>query len=285
MTLLDSIRAKARDLSRSQQVAARYFAEHWEEIAYMSTSEIAARTGLSQATIVRSAASLGFKGFVDMQESFRGLIQQTLSTVNRLDRLGELGNGPRGREKALATKVFDQLADNLQKTYQKVQPATVSSAVKALLGAKRILVVGMRSSAAAAHYLGFNLSMVAPDVHTALSDFGLTERLSGIGSQDAVVVIAFPRYTRLAIHAARVAKEKGAVLIAITDTPASPLAVLADLTLFATPTSSFYNHSLVAIMAVIDLLLAQLVRANAAPIRKSLERLELELNQLGVFET
>jgi DNA-binding MurR/RpiR family transcriptional regulator len=285
LTILESIRAKAKGFSRSQQVAAYYFADHWEEVAYMSTSEIAARTGLSQATIVRTATSLGFPGFVALQEGFRELVQQTLSTVNRLDRLGEVGVVAPSSDRKLMSKVFDQLADNLQKTYQRIQPETLKAAVEAVLGARRIVVAGMRSSAAAAHYLGFNLSMVMANVEMLLSDAGLAEQLRTFESNDVMVVISFPRYTRLAVQAARLARQKGGKVVAITDSTASPLAAYADYTLCATAASSFYNQSLVPIVAIVDLFLAQLVRLNAAPIRKSLEQLERELDDLHVFES
>jgi DNA-binding MurR/RpiR family transcriptional regulator len=285
LTLLESIRAKAKGLSRSQQAAAYYFADHWEEVAYMSTFEIAARTGLSQATIVRTAASLGFSGFVALQEGFRELIQQTLSTVSRLDRLGEIGVAAQSSDRKLMSKVFEQLADNLQKTYQRLQPETLQAAVRAVLGARQVVVVGMRSSAAAAHYLGFNLSMVMANVATLLSDAGLAERLRTFESGDVMVVISFPRYTHLAVEAARLAKQKGGTVVAITDSTASPLSRCADHILCAAAASSFYNQSLVSIMAVVDLFFAQLVRLNAAPIRKSLEQLERELDSLRVFET
>ena len=283
MTILETIKERMAGLPRTQKKVAAYFLDNWEKVAYLSTSEVAAATELSQATIVRASVSLGFGGFVDLQDSLREFIQHRLSTIQRLDRLETVKTAKNTSDQEMAGTLFQRLMDNLDLTYQKLEIQEVGLSVKLISKARRVVVIGMRSSAAAAHYFGFNLSMIRNTVLVLTSDYGLSESLEDLTSDDVVVVFSFSRYTKTSIHATKIAQKLGAEVIAITDSSMSPLSEFARVSLVAATSSLHHNHSLVAVLGIIDLLLFSIARCNNAQTRSTLEHLEKSWETLGVF--
>lgn len=283
MTILEFIRERMPALPRTQRKVASFFLDNWEKVAYLSTSEVAAATGLSQASIVRATVSLGFDGFVDFQEKLRDFIQHRLSTVHRLERSQIVAKPGKDSEQELFGKLFQRFVDNLTSTYRKNQTREFIAAADLIGKARQIFVIGMRSSAAAAQYFGFNLSMIRDHVCVVSSDHGLAEVLQEIGSEDVVLSVSFPRYTKIAIRATKTAKETGAAVIAISDSSTSPVAEIASVNLYADTTSPHYNHSLVSVVAMLDILLFLLVQQRKETTKQKLARLEGYWESLGVF--
>jgi DNA-binding MurR/RpiR family transcriptional regulator len=283
VNILESIKERMSSLPRTQKKAASYFYDNWEKVAYLSTSEVSAATGLSQATIVRATVSLGFGGFVDFQENLREFIQHRLSTVHRLDRSQKIIQAKTNSEQELLGSLFQKLMDNLDLTYRKLNAEELASAVKMISGARRVIVIGMRSSMAAANYLGFNLSMIRDNVLVVSSDHGVAEALAYLGEADVAISFSFPRYTKTAVRATKTARELGAGVISISDSSTSPIAELADIGFLAETNSPHFNHSLVAVIGLIDVLLFMLIRSRKEETRTQLANLEKQWESLGTF--
>ena len=283
MNVLETIKERMSSLPRTQKKAASYFYDNWEKVAYLSTSEVSAATGLSQATIVRATVSLGFGGFVDFQESLREFIQHRLSTVHRLDRSQKIVQTKKNSDQELIGSLFQKLMDNLDSTYRKLNTQDLISAVKLISSARRVVVIGMRSSVAAAHYLGFNLSMIRDNVLVVSSDHGVAEALAYLSEADVAISFSFPRYTKTAVRATKTARDLGARVIAISDSSTSPIAELADIGFIAETNSLHFNHSLVAVIGLIDVLLFLLIRGRQAEAREHLANLEKQWESLGTF--
>ncbi len=283
MNVLETIKERINSLPRTQKKAAAYFLDNWEKVAYLSTSEIAIATGLSQATIVRATVSLGFGGFVDFQESLREFIQHRLSTVHRLDRSQKFVAEKQSSEQEMAGSLFQKLMDNLDSTYRKLHVQELMSAVEMISKARRVVVIGMRSSVAVAHYFGFNLSMIRDNVMVISSDHGVAEALAYLTEEDVAISFSFPRYTKNAVRATKTARDLGAKVIAVSDSSTSPLAELADISIFAETNSPHFNHSLVAVVGLIDVMMFLLIRSQQSLARGKLADLEKQWESLGTF--
>jgi len=283
MNVLEIIKAKISALPRTQKKAASFFLDNWEKVAYLSTSEVSAATGLSQATIVRATVSLGFGGFVDFQDSLRGFIQHRLSTIQRLDRSQKIIQAKQDSEQELIGSLFQTLMDNLDFSYRKLNIQDLASAVNMISAARRVVVIGMRSSVAAAHYLGFNLSMIRDNVMVISSDHGVAETLAYLTEEDVAISFSFPRYTKIAVRATKTARDLGAKVIAVSDSSTSPLAELADISVFAETNSPHFNHSLVAVIGLLDVMMFLLIRSQQSLAREKLADLEKQWESLGTF--
>ncbi len=285
MNLFDDIRGKIASLPRSQRKVAQHIVDNWERVAYESSTAIARQLDLSQATIIRTACALGFAGFPELQSHLRDVIQQRVSSVGRLDRVTKrFGKEPEQGKTSTKDRVFRQLAGNLRTLYTATAEEELCRAVDTIMRAERVFVLGMRSSGAIAAYLGFNLSMVRPDVIVQDSDYNLLEKMKSLSAADLLIAIVFPRYTRLAIEAARKAYQLGARVIGVTDSAASPIGALCHQSFYIPATSTHYNHSAVAAVALVDALLSYLSVRYADSVRKELELIEEDFKNFNIFE-
>ena len=285
MNLFDDIRGKIASLPRSQRKVAQYIVDNWERVAYESSTVIARQLDLSQATIIRTACALGFAGFPELQGHLRDVIQQRVSSVGRLDRVTKrYGKGPEQGKLNTKDRVFRQLAGNLRTLYTGTSEEELCRAVDSIMQAERVFVLGMRSSGAIAAYLGFNLSMVRPNVIVQDSDYNLLEKMKSLSAADLLIAIVFPRYTRLAIEAARKAYQLGARVIGVTDSAASPIGALCHQSFYIPSTSTHYNHSAIAAVALVDAVLSYLSVRYADRVRKELEFIEEDFKNFHIFE-
>ncbi|MDT8900209.1 MurR/RpiR family transcriptional regulator [Anaeroselena agilis] len=285
MDLFEDIRGKIASLPRSQRKVAQHIMDNWERVAYESSTAVARQLNLSQATIIRTACALGFAGFPELQGHLRDIIQQRVSLVGRLDQVvNRFGKEQEQGEPSTKDRVFRQMAGNLRTLYTATSEDQLCRAVDSLMTAERVFIVGMRSSSAIAAYLGFNLSMVRPNVIIQDNDYNLLEKMKSLSADDLIVAIVFPRYTRLAIEATRKAYLLGARVIGITDSAASPIGALCHQSFYLPATSTHYNHSAIAAIALVDALLSFLSVRYADSVRKELELIEQDFKNFNIFE-
>ncbi|MDR7867473.1 MAG: MurR/RpiR family transcriptional regulator [Sporomusaceae bacterium] len=285
MNLFDDIRGKIASLPRSQRKVAQHIVDNWERVAYESSTAIARQLDLSQATIIRTACALGFAGFPELQGHLRDIIQQRVSSVGRLDRVTKrYGKGAEQGKLNTKDRVFRQLAGNLRTLYTATSEEELCRAADSVMQAERVFILGMRSSSAIAAYLGFNLSMVRPNVIIQADDYNLLEKMKALSARDVLVAIVFPRYTRLAIEATRKAYQLGARVIGVTDSAASPIGALSHQSFYIPATSTHYNHSALAAVALVDALLSYLSVRYADSVRKELELIEEDFKNFHIFE-
>jgi len=131
--------------------------------------------------------------------------------------------------------------------------------VERLLSARALYVMGLRSAAPLAQFMGYYLNYIFDDVHLVSS--GATdvfEEISKLKEDDVLVGISFPRYSSRTLEAMRFAKRCGAQVVAITDGPMSPLSEIADATLTAHTDMASFVDSLAAPLSVINALLVAL---------------------------
>lgn len=192
MDVLKAINEAMPNLSKGQKAVAFYILENWQAVAYKSARTLADELDVSQSTILRTADQLGFNGFPALQEALQGVISEKVSILSRLDLATEESQGAVADE---VTKVFRLHEANLQQTFRQLDAEMVNRVAELLLQSGRVAVLGMRSSAAIAHCLGFNLSFVRGNVQVFNSDYMLLEYIASMDRTDALVVISFSRYT------------------------------------------------------------------------------------------
>jgi len=118
-----------------------------------------------------------------------------------------------------------------------------------------ICVMGLRSAAPLAQFLGYYLDFVFPGVQVVINGAGgIYEQMLRIGEKDLFIAISFPRYSRMTVEALKIAREQGAVTVAITDGPASPIYEMADYCLLARSDMDSFVDSLVAPLSLINAL-------------------------------
>ena len=131
---------------------------------------------------------------------------------------------------------------NIRSTIESVNTATFNTVIDHMLKARKIYVVGIKSAAPLAQFLGYYLNFILDDV--CIVNSTVYETMLRISDKDMCIGISFPRYSSKAVEALSFARSKGAYVTAITDSMFSPIAELADSVLVARSDMASFADSL-----------------------------------------
>ena len=281
MNILDKLIKNSQDLSSKQQVVAKYILDNWEKAPFESAMVIAKKLNMSQSSVIRTIKALGFEGVPQFQHALSDYIQRRLSTTDRVDLSAPMdGNGI---ENAVGI-TFSQAEENIRSALQNLALDDVRQLVSLIEKANRIYVIGMRSSASVAHFLGFNLNLLYHNTTILRSDDELFETLRGMTSNDIVIAFSFSRYSKNTIEAARYAQRFHGKIIGVTDSLSSPLAGLCDI-LFVLPViSHHFTNSFAAVITFCDVILRALLLTDRASHKEKFKSLEADFKKLGTFD-
>jgi DNA-binding MurR/RpiR family transcriptional regulator len=240
-------------LSRSHRQIADWVLAHPLQAAAMPIDELAATVGVSVATANRFARALEFDGYPQFRSALVLGFETTLAPVEKLRSKLE-------RSAGVADVFANTLADierNLARTRQSLDAKTCERAVDAVLKAERIHIVGFGSSSWLGGLLQRSLDPYRDDVHLLATREGASfaaKVLSRARPTDLVIAIAFPRYLADTVLLARIARDAGVPVLALTDRVASPLAPLATIALYAQTESHYFANSEASVLALIEAL-------------------------------
>ncbi|MCI6691977.1 MULTISPECIES: MurR/RpiR family transcriptional regulator [unclassified Clostridium] len=277
--LMRLIQSRFPKLSKGQKLIAEYILKSYDKAAFMTAAKLGVSVGVSESTVVRFANELGFSGYPKLQKALQELIKNKLTTVQRL----ELSNDYVSEGYALKG-VLKADMENIRATLEKINYITFEEVVKNIFEAKRIYIIGLRSSTALAEFLGFYLNIILQNVKTVgngISD--IFEQMINVEEGDLVIGIGFPRYASRTIDALAFAQDRGANVVAITDSLLSPLAAKADYSLIAQSNMASFVDSLVAPLSVINALIIAVGMREKQSITNTFNSLESIWREYNVY--
>ena len=279
--ILAVLEEKGPTFSKGQRRIAGYITESYDKAAFMTASRLGKTVGVSESTVVRFAVELGFDGYPEMQKAMQEMVMNRLTSVQRI----EVANDRIGNQDIL-TKVLQADADKLRQTAETVSRENFQSAVSAILKARRIYVLGVRSAAPLANFAGYYMNYMFQDIRviTASGAGEMFENLVGITPEDVVIAFSFPRYSSATLKAAQFCREVGATVVGITNSHLSPLAANSDYVLIAKSDMVSLVDSLVAPLSVVNALLVALASAREKEVQKSLGTLERVWEEYNIYE-
>jgi len=267
--MIDRLNQSGKRLSKGHRKIAQYIVEHYDKAVFMTASKLGESVGVSESTVVRFASAMGYEGYPQLQRSLQELVSHRLTANQRFEMSTEIA--PR---EALGV-VLKSDAQNLRATLEQMDVDVFEDVVNRLLSARAIYVMGLRSAAPLAQFMGYYLNYIFDNVHLVSS--GATdvfEEISKLKENDVLVGISFPRYSNRTLEAMRFAKRCGAQVVAITDGPMSPLADMADATLTARTDMASFVDSLAAPLSLINALLVALGLHRKEALKEHFRQLE-----------
>lgn len=279
--LLNTIEQKLPTFSKGQRHIAAFMLEHYDKAAYMTAAKLGNLAGVSESTVVRFAIELGFDGYPELQHSLQELIRTKLTALQRIeitnDRIGDSD---------LLEKVLCSDIDKIKRTLEEIDRKSFDSAVDAMIGAKMIYIIGMRSSSSLASFMYHYLSLIFPHVRLVRTTSGseIFEQILRISKGDVIIGISFPRYSKRIINALEYAKKQSAHVVSITDSPASPIAAMADDTLLAKSDMASFVDSLVAPLSIINALIVAIGRKKQDEVSETFGKLEQIWDEYDVYD-
>ena len=258
-------------LTRSQKKVATFFLSQGEEAAFLTISHLARRLKTSEATILRFSRSIGYQGYPHLQKDLQDWIKQKISPPQALQKAIVKERG-----QDIYSRIFEIDRQNLNETREANGNEVINRAVEEVIRARKIGIVGFRSSHSIAALLSFFLGQVRKGCELLDISLGnLPNQLIDYGIKDLLVGISFPRYASRTLEILKYGQKAGCTILAITESPVSPIGQMADLALVAGNKSSSYFNSFASAVTLINCLVAgvSLRSKNSVEVLKSVNRI------------
>lgn len=267
--------------SKGQKLIAKYILENYDKAAFMTAGKLGTTVGVSESTVVRFAADLGYDGYPGMRKALQEMIRNRLTSVQRIEVAKDLMG-----DADVLKAVLNSDMEKLQQTMDSINKEHFNSAVDAIIRADHIYIVGMRSSAALSSFMGYYMNLMRDNVHlmhdTAVSE--IYEQILRIGKGDVLIAVSYPRYSSRTLKAMRFAKSRGAAIVSLTDGENSPLVRMSDITLFARSDMVSFLDSLVAPLSLINALIVAIGLRSKEALSDTFTQLENLWSENDVYE-
>jgi len=279
--ILHVIEAFSDSMSKAQKRIAEYILGNIDKAAFMTAVRLARFAEVSESTVVRFAMELGYDGYPEMRRALQDSMRGKLTSVQRIkvakDRLGS---------RDILTQVLSSDIEQIRQTMEETDNADFSKAVDAIVEAKNIYILGLRSSSFLAKFMGFYFDLLFSNsrVISESPDSEVFEQIVRLSEGDLLIAISFPRYSRRTIKTMQYARSIGAKIIAITDGMASPLTELADISLCARSDMISFLDTLVAPLSLVNALVVAVSEKAPGDLYENFERLERIWDEYGVYE-
>ena len=278
--LISHIQSQYTRFSKGQKLIAQYILKNYDKVAFMTACKLGEAVGVSESTVVRFANALGYSGYPKLQDALQEVIKNKLTTVQRVDMVKEFND-----HSAILKKIVKSDMDNIKDTLEEIDEKAFEEAANRILKAKRIYIVGMRSSFTIAQYLGFYLGIILDSVHVIRTDMGdAFEQVVKINEDDVLIAISFPRYSKKSYQIVSYAKEKGAHIVSLTDSPFAPVASFTDNLLLVKSNMVSFVDSLVPALSIANALIVSVGMKEKEDIKQHFDDLEAIWEKYSVYD-
>ena len=281
--VVDRLTRDHPNLSPQVRKAAAYVLDNPGDVATLSMRKVAAAAEVPPPTMPRLSQSLGFDTYDSFREVYRRHLKE--QSAGYSEQAGRLQESHHGDGLAALWAAFRQASlANVEHLFASLDHRVVGEVAEKLIGARSVYVVGMQASHTFANYLHYVGAMAHPNWILVRNLNGvLADEVVNLGPEDALIGISTRFYARDTVALARMARERGAGVIAITDSRTSPLAALADIVLTVPIQSPQFFDSYVSVTALLETLVGFVVAKGDQDVLANIERVERCRRALGEY--
>ncbi|WP_048649316.1 MurR/RpiR family transcriptional regulator [Nitratireductor soli] len=280
--LADHITRSFGDLPGQLGTAARYVLDNPGDVALLSMREQARRAGVQPWTMTRLAKRLGLDGYEELRQLHgEALKEQALGFSGKAG--AQVARQKQGGSHALARDIAAASAAQVAMLAEAETLDALAAAARTMAAARRIYCFGLRSSHAVAAHFTYALSFLGEKA--VLLDFGAGTGLDALRHAepgDVFFIVTVAPYTRASIEAAEHARSHGMSVVALTDSPISPLAGLADRVILTTTDSPSFLHAMTPAFAAVEILAALIAGEGGEAALAAIGRAESQLAALKI---
>lgn len=286
--VMTRIRNQYDSMSKSQQRVAAFLLTHGIDVIYLSAARIAELVDVNRSTVVRTAQSLGYDGFPDLQADLRTHLQGRLTSQQRLRTtarllLEDLQQENNGDAQVLHTMIRSE-TQNLSLLSQSVSDEEFEQAVEMLDSARQLYILGLRNSLPLALNLGLLIQYVKETIVLQPGNVPIADQLKDMGPEDVLFTITYSRYARETLMAMDYAQSVGCRVLTMTDTTLSPGAKRADLALVVPFRLWLYGNSLVS-YAILNALFGAMLLRHTQDAQQRLEHLDKIYEGFQIYQS
>lgn len=267
-------------LSPKMARLAAFLSDNYVQAAFMTTREIAAAAGVSLATVVRFPAVLEYADFDSFRASIQDRVNFDLTGVERLRTLPGTNRSPA----ALLRRIIDADVESLRALAHTFSEPQLDRFVTSILKAERVTVLGFRYVSPLTTYFGYSLGKIKANVQAfTQADSSLYDHVRLMTDRDILITLSFARYPTDQVALVRYAASLGRRILAITDSPLSPVLPCAEVALFAKASLLDFVGSLSAPATLINCVVSELgVRLGDQALER-LQELEDAAEHVGIY--
>jgi DNA-binding MurR/RpiR family transcriptional regulator len=276
------LRKRYDELTNSQKRIAEIVVEDPEFVAFATVDQLGSKLGLNPSTIVRFAYRLGLDGYNDLQNRVRDRIRAQLPGRG----VNEGGTAPPATAHLEGTVFASSFAHDLailQRSIAQLGEDELSRAVDAIVHARRVFLAGGYASHGIAQYMALALSRLRADTFLLGTNEEESALMLQVTDQDTLVAFTFPPYASRTLRIVRLLKSQGAKIIAITDSPISPVGQLVDIVLAVLSSGMSTQNSHVPALALANALINAVVAATPATALDRYRRVMQLMNEGDAF--
>lgn len=280
--LLVRIQKKYNTFSKGQKNLADYIIKNYDKAVFLTAARLGKEVGVSESTTVRFATQLGYKGFPEFHRALEELVRNRLTSIQRME--VTYGHVPQGE---ILDTIFQSDIEKIKMTMESIDHNAFELAVDTLLEARTIYIVGIRSCAPLASFLGFYLNLILDDVRLVQTNSAseIFEQMIRISEKDVIIGISFPRYSMRTLKAIEFANNRNAKVITITDSVHSPINLYSSCNLIAKSDMASIVDSLVAPLSVVNALVVALCMKRQSEVVNTLESMEKIWDEYQVYSS
>lgn len=267
------------NMTKSQRKVADYIVKNPMQAAFSTVDQLALSVGTSTTTIVRMALYFNYSGYAEFQKDLQDNIKKMMSPSTKLEK--NIKNYY--SKDSILSEIVDIQMENFNNTLLNFNEEMIAKAERLISEANHIYIAGKRSCYGVAHYLSYNLNRIFGNCDL-LSDEGgeLPDKVQRIKEGDVLIVLTLPRYVKQVVSIAKIAKEKKAKIIAITESYISPLVTYSDIFFRLETKSLDFHNSLISAIIIAEVLISAIAINNTESTRRILSETEEILRELDV---
>ncbi len=277
---IGEIEKRLPEMSKRHKKIAEYLMKNGAKAQHMTACGLAEAAGVSESTVVRFAAAMGFDGYQEMRSSLSESVLSRMTTVDRIRDSGSLIH-----DNDVIGSFLRKDAEKILSTLYKLDRNDFEKCADMLINANRVYILGMRASSMLAQFMNYYLRVILENVTLVTPSSGseVFEHIINLKPGDILVTISYPRYSSSAIRAAEFAKTTGAGVVVITDRKSAPVAEFGDVVLTAKSDTTSFVDSLVAPMSLINAIVAYIGMKLPDKTNENFNKLEEIWNDYKVY--
>lgn len=242
-------------LPTNQKKVADFFLEHLDLVALLPIKDVAQKAEVSEASIVRFAQLLGYKGYKALKNALSTTLKNQLSPTEHY----QLAMNEKQKTPDIFKLIAHNVITNINDTIKSIDIQTFSDAVDSIINAKRIYCLGIELSNHLSRLMTFLLRQYSYDAHYLSTDFlKYREQIAYMTPQDLLIAFSFSPYSRETVEALEFGQERGIPGIAFTDKKTSPIRGFATYCFQIKTDNIMFSNSLGAIVSVINAIMTEL---------------------------
>ena len=282
-TILERLAGELSELTPEARKAATYVLENPRDVGVSTVREIAEAANVKPNTVVRMARQVGFEGYEDFRAPFRDAIRKGAADfpdrvrwLQDISKSGDLGG--------LYADMVRDVITNIEETFAGISTEKLKTAAEAIWNARRVFTLGVGVNNSVARNFTY-LASTGMTEFQAIPRPGSTpvDDLAWADGQDILIAITCKPYRSEVVEAVKIAREQGMVIVALSDSPASPIIRMADHGFVVSVETPQFFPSSVSIIALLETLLSFVIAVASDEIPQRVETFHKRRHQLGLY--